>query len=505
VALFRFDDKDAEEMAADIEEHWRKSRGPGISAAGPSLCALRAEMLGALDHLEALPSLGDPELYSIKVLPGTEYAFLAWLYGLVPIDAIHPHIVSAFHRPDSPGLVYVETTKPKTLYWAVRNQRGVHILDIVPVAERAQLLDLPETGLHLGWGRVADNERYGGDLVLVHAEEQALIVPRMKPIEDEHEDSWRAIRQAMPRKSRQVRPPQQLFYSSQEAFHSPTLMGQVKPGNPACKEVLLGNFSFLDGLLQLQVSESQVDQGNVQPTEAELHFFRQVHIPQVDLRDDAFPTLALAEGDRFVTKVGRASGYILAIRQVGSERMAACRQHFNGTQPLMKQHVQRYIPVRSLQHHILRIPHLLQPLDRVIVVDGVGEIGQLGRVLDITPDGIVTFQPIESPPSKVKDNTAVPSTTQNTPVSLPMADLSICFQCGDWVEDTRGPHAQQKGFVISLRAGGVAEVYDVSRDSSDSDLFSIFLCKPNRPKFNALTLETIQYDHGDLVSSKCHP
>jgi hypothetical protein len=100
----------------------------------------------------------------------------------------------------------------------------------------------------------------------------------------------------------------------------------------------------------------------------------------------------------------------------------------------------------------------------VIVVDGVGEMGQVGRVIDIAPDGIVTFQPVESLPSKAKDKTAVPSTTQNTPVSLPMADLSICFQCGDWVEVTHGPHAQQKGFIISLRAGGVAEVYDVSRD-----------------------------------------
>ncbi|KAJ7800168.1 hypothetical protein B0H13DRAFT_1932763 [Mycena leptocephala] len=374
---------------------------------------------------KALPSLGDPELYVVKVLPGTEYAFLVWLYGLVPNDAIHPHIVSAFHRPDSPGLT-------KTLYWALRNQLGVRVLDIVPVAQWPMLLDLPETGPHLGWGRIVDKHRYDGDLVLITCVNTGLVVPRIKAVKDEQEDAMRASHQ--------------------------------------------------------MAGSRKVDQGNVRPTEAELDFFRQVHIPEVDLRDPSFPTLALAEGDRFVTKSsgpGRTSGYILAIHQVGAQRMAACREHFNGTQRLAKQHVERYIPVHALDHHILRIPHLLEPLDRVIVVDGVGEMGQVGRIIDIAPDGIVTFQPVESPPSKAKDKTAVSSTTQNTPVSLPMADLSICFQCGDWVEVTRRPRAQQKGFIISLRAGGVAEVYD-----------------PNRPKINALTLETIQYDHGDLT---CDP
>jgi hypothetical protein len=290
--------------------------------------------------------------------------------------------------------------------------------------------------------------------------QSGLIVPRIEieAAEDEEEDATRTIRETAG--NRKGRTTQRLFHISQQAFNSPTIRSQVTPGHPMNKEVIYRNLSFLDGLLLLQLSDSQVDQENVRPTEAELSFFRQVHIPEVDFRDNSFPTLALAEGDRFVTKAGNASGYILAIRQVGPVRMAACRQHFNGTQPLTKQHVQRYIPVRSLDHHILRIPRVLELLDRVIVVDGLGEIGQLGRVIDIAVDGMVTFQPIEPPPSKSNDKTSGP----NTSVSAPMADLSICFQCGDWVEVTRGPHAQRKAFIIGLRAGGAAELYDVSRE-----------------------------------------
>ncbi|KAJ7886951.1 hypothetical protein B0H13DRAFT_2342691 [Mycena leptocephala] len=480
--VFRFDDNDAEQMVAEIVERSRKSRGLGASAAGT---ALGADMEGALNRLQNLPSLDDPELYSVKVLPGTEFSFLIWLYGLVPNEAEHPDLVSAFHRPDAPGVVYVETHKQKTLYCAVHNQLGVRVLDIVPVAERAKLLDLPDPGPRLGWGRIVAKGRYEGDLVLITRVDYGLVVPRIKPVEDEQEDATRVFRQAMPAASRKARPAPKLFYTSQEALNSPTIMGRVTLGNQINKEVLYGSGCFLDGLLLVQLSASELDQGNVRPTEAELDFFRQVHIPEVDFRDNRFPTLALAEGDRFVTKslgVERTSGYILAIRQVGSQRMAACRQRFNGTQPLAKQHVEHYLPVRSLDHHILRIPRELELLNRVIVVDGDSEVGQLGRVIDIVLDGMVTFEPIESPPAKSNDKSGVLSTGPNGPVSCPMAHLSICFQCGDWVEVRRGPHAQRKGFIIGLRTGGVAEVYD-----------------PNRSKFNALTLETISYDHGDLI------
>ncbi|KAJ7909807.1 hypothetical protein B0H13DRAFT_1877309 [Mycena leptocephala] len=411
--LFRFDDKNVEEMAADIEERWHNNRGLGLAFSR------------------------DPELYAVKVLPGTEYAFLVWLYGLIPSDAIHPHIVSAFYCPDSPGLVYVETTKTKTLYWALHNQLGVRVLDIVPVAQRPTLLDLPETGLHL----------------LITRLNTGLVIPRIKAVEDEQEDAMRATHQTAG--SRKVRPPP-TFYNSQQAFSSPTFMGRVTVGNEKQRGLYGTGPSWM--VSSLQLSASQVDQGNVRPTEVELDFSSSPH-PRSGLARPQLSDFGAREGDRFVTKSsgpGRTSGYILAIRQ----RLEA--------------HVS-YIPVHSLDHHILRIPRLLEPLDRVIVVDGIGEMGKWGAS-STSPDGIVTFQPVESPPAKPKTRQRCFNNAKYL-VSLPMADLSICFQCGDWVEVTRGPRAQQKGFIISLRAGGVAEVYD----------------------FNALTLETIQYDHGDLT------
>ncbi|KAJ7807243.1 hypothetical protein B0H13DRAFT_2386553 [Mycena leptocephala] len=425
---FLFDDSDAEQMAAEIVERSRKSRGLGASAAG-TLFVLKWRGHSIPTNL-ALARRSRAVLR--QGASRTKFSFLLWLYGLVPNEQ---NIPTSFRLP------------PPRHTW-----RG---------------------------------GRYGGDLVLITRVDYGLVVPRIKPVEDEQEDAMRAIRQAKPGGSRKVRPAPKLFYTSEQAFNSPTIMGRVTAGNPINKEVLYGNWCFLDGLLLLQLTGSELDQGNVRPTEAELEFFHRVHIPEVDFRDNSFPTLALAEGDRFVTKdlgPGRTSGYILAIRQVGSQRMAACRRHFNGTQRLAKQHVERYIPVHSLDHHILRIPRVLDLLDRVIVVDGDGEIGQLGRVIDVALDGMVTFQPIETPPTKSNEKSGECSTAPNTSVSCPMAHLSICFQCGDWVEVRRGPHAQRKGFVIGLRAGGVAEVYD-----------------PNRAKFNAVTLETIPYDHGDLI------
>jgi hypothetical protein len=239
-------------MAAEIVEHSCKSRGLAASAAGTHF---RAQIEGALNRLQILPSLDDPELYSVKVLPGTEFSFLLWLYGLIPNEAEHPDLVSAFHCPDIPGVVYVETKKPKMLYWAVCNQRGVCILAIVPVRERPMLLNLPDPGPHLGWGRIVDKGRYGGDLVLITWVDYGLVVPRIKPVEDKQEDAMRAICQVKPGGSRKVRPAPKLFYTSEQVFNSPTIMGRVMAGNLINKEVLYGNWCFLDGGLSTQMEE----------------------------------------------------------------------------------------------------------------------------------------------------------------------------------------------------------------------------------------------------------
>ncbi|KAJ7605601.1 hypothetical protein DFH06DRAFT_1348571 [Mycena polygramma] len=81
----------------------------------------------------------------------------------------------------------------------------------------------------------------------------------------------------------------------------------------------------------------------------------------------------------------------------------------------------------------------------------------MGRVIDIDEsEGTVTFAVIEPPPGK--DGKVSGAALE--PVSRFMSELEICFQAGDWVEVTRGPRSGECAFIVCLRRGGVAELFD---------------------------------------------
>ncbi|KAJ7619867.1 hypothetical protein DFH06DRAFT_1144320 [Mycena polygramma] len=334
------------------------------------------------------------------------------------------------------------------------------------------------TAHHVGWARLKTSTshlgEYDGDLALIYRDRRALVVPRLP--ENDPVASERLMRAKSHTAKQEAKPSPRLFGTGHNA------RGRVADHNDVTVENHQTHHHqgrrYLGGLLHVRIFDEQVEQRFhafhcPPPSQAEIDLFRPVTIREVGLPDHTFPALAVSEGDRVVTRrpivaTIQTNGakytidagttfFILAIELVGQRRFAAVTHHFYGTQRLAEKHVEGYIPVVNLQHHILRVPRVLQRYDRVRVVAGLYVDEQMGRVIDIDEShGTVTFAPIEPPPGK--DGQVSGAALE--PVTRFMCDLEMCFQAGDWVEVTRGPRSSEGAFIVCLRRGGVAELFN---------------------------------------------
>ncbi|KAJ6449093.1 hypothetical protein C8R47DRAFT_1230777 [Mycena vitilis] len=476
------DDSDAEAhaMASDVvrrhrELHNHRRRGDFEHA------DVEADCPAALRQAAVVPCINDPELYSVVVPRGRELGVVSWVLEIVPRQATTEYLgdlVSAFYRPGESGRVYIETKRRHSLEKAIRNQVGVYVERLIPIDERAALLNDYNPAHHVGWARLKSSTshlgEYDGDLALIYRDRRALVVPRLP--ENDPVASERLLRAKSHTAKQEAKPSPRLFGTGHN------VRGRLVDRNGLAVENNQTHHHegrrYLGGLLHLRISDEQVNQRFhpfhcPPPSQAEIDLFRPVTIREVGLPDHTFPALAISEGDRVVTgrplvgTVGTNGAkftvdigtplFVLATAMVGERRFAAVAQHFYGTQRLAEKHVAGYTPVVNLQHHILRVPRVLQQYDRVRVVAGLCVDEQMGRVIDIDEThGTVTFAPIQPPPGKdgkVSDEGL-------EPVTRCMCDLEMCFQAGDWVEVTRGPRRGEGAFIVCLRPGGVAELYD---------------------------------------------
>ncbi|KAJ7602012.1 hypothetical protein DFH06DRAFT_1153215 [Mycena polygramma] len=469
-------DEEAHQMAADVvrrhRELYNHRRRKDVDNTDVEM-----DFPPALRQVAVVPCIEDPELYSVIAPPGREHGVVSWILELVPREATRSYLadlVSAFYRPAESGRVYIETKRRASLEKVLRNQLGIHIEQLIPIEERAALLNIYNTAHHVGWARLkapgADLGEYDGDLALIYRDRRAFVVPRVL-----HSDlpALDALSRATTHGAKQrVKPSPQLFAKG------PTVRGRVADRRGITVE---DNHTwhcegrrYLGGLLHLRISDEQVEQRFhadhcPPPTDEEIELFRPVTIREVGIPDTTFPALAISEGDRVVTSRLIAADlgdgrkyliapntpfYVLAVELVGRKRFAAVSHHFYGTQRLASKFVEGYLPTSDLRHHILRVPRVLQPGDRVRVVEAEE---QMGRVIDIDEsEGTVTFAVIEPPPGK--DGKVSGAALE--PVSRFMSELEICFQAGDWVEVTCGPRSGECAFIVCLRRGGVAELFD---------------------------------------------
>lgn len=398
-----------------------------------------------------LPTIQDPELYRVTLEPGREWSFLQWIITkLIPSDAKASKILSAFSRPAEPGVVYIETTSRATLQWALQQQR-MRIQGLVPVAERASLLWEP-LGYREGWGRITKGRAYKGDLVLVYDATDRGALWRQR------DSKTKAFR----------------------LFRPVTHAGEVKwLEDGSC---VYGGITYLQGLLAKPVAVERLSQKNVNPTEEEMEGFRHVVHQRVDFADHAPDALGIATGDRVVVakdffrarsekdpqwKDCRA-GWILAIRVIESERVAAVCKNYghNSTQTQVPPDSVFYVPVRHLEHHVLRIPRTLEIQDRVLVVDGK-YTGEMGRVVELHTDPLVvgkytvTLQPLPPPREKGAENDTTGAVVPPA-ITVDRSQVVPVFMRGDYVEITRGPHKNRSGFIVEVRYFGVVSIFQAS-------------------------------------------
>ncbi|KAJ7740321.1 hypothetical protein B0H16DRAFT_1729018 [Mycena metata] len=417
---------DAQELAAALQERaeTRGYRGAGalrFRNGENTLPENVPERMGQflVEDLVNLPTVADAELYRVTMEPGREWSFLQWIAtSLIPLDATASKILSAFSRPAEAGVVYIETTSRATLDWALRNQRMVRIQALVPVNERASLLWEP-LGYRRGWGRIRKGRVYRGDLVL-------LCDPTDKTA------LWRQ-RDFKTKRFRLFRP----------AAHRNEVDWQE------------------DGM-----SVERFSQKNVNPTDEEMEGFRHVVDHRVDFADRAPDALAVAPGDRVVVMEDFVrirsekypewndcrAGWVVTTRMIESEWFAAvCRNYgHNSTQATVPRGSMFYIPVRYLEHHILRVPRTVELHDRVVVVDGE-HTGEMGRVVG----------PLSGP----TENENPP------PITVNRCQVALAFMRGDYVEITRGPYRKHSGFIVQLGHCGVPifESFETRGIAGDGD------------------------------------
>ncbi|KAK6988111.1 hypothetical protein R3P38DRAFT_2573975, partial [Favolaschia claudopus] len=93
-----------------------------------------------LPLLEYLPFPTDIPLYAIRVFRGKEDSVLRFLFAAATESRCS--FASAFIRDDLPGKIYVETAAPQQLMSLASQLSTVGRLRLVPLSERAALLDL---------------------------------------------------------------------------------------------------------------------------------------------------------------------------------------------------------------------------------------------------------------------------------------------------------------------------------------------------------------------------
>ncbi|KAJ7041276.1 hypothetical protein C8F04DRAFT_1391356 [Mycena alexandri] len=464
-------------------------------------------------NLDLLPSIDDPELYRVLVGRGREYGFLTWLLKLAE-DGYNTHVRTAFSRPDTPGTVFVEVTSGKFLDWALKNQR-MRRGQLVPLNERRALLKMPPVeDTDNSWCRIAKprNQKnpnfklYTGDLAFRSGSDVA-VVPRLKRRQDNT--------------ARGDRPPKRLFQA--ERVKDAVTSVKYSENGRWCKyhQQLFGS----GGLLFL--SDVTVVKCTAPPTDEEIEFFRpsnqQIRFPDAAAKR----TLAIAAGDLAIVPEGARAKYIRGRKEIEKDAggvwedgtvgvvVRCCRVEgarfalvqadypYNGTAgvdetgvlerpgphprkrqaldckrldnmfssatsnlPLAARPPPFWISTLFLRHHLLRIPRILAPGDRVHVVrqhSSEDVVAVIGRVLSIDADPAddrmlsVTLQPLLAP---ILDGPAEDNEPNPEPITVPMHHLEIRFMLGDWVEITRGEHVGQQGFIIGLYTAGVAEIFN---------------------------------------------
>ncbi|KAJ7623117.1 hypothetical protein DFH06DRAFT_1142901 [Mycena polygramma] len=450
-------DEEAHKMAADVvrrhrELHNHRRRGDFEHA------DVDVDYPAALRHVAVLPCIDDPELYSVIVPPGREQAVVSWVLEIVPRQATTNYLgdlVSVFYRPRESGRVYIETKQRVSLEKVVRNQLGVYVEKLIPIDERTALLDMYNTAHYIGWAHLKTSTshlgEYDGDLALIYRDRRALVVPRLP--ENDPVASERLMRTKNHTAKQEAKPSPRLFGTGHNA------RGRVADRNDVTVENQQTHHHqgrrYLGGLLHVRIFDEQVEQRFhafhcPPPSQAEIDLFRPVTIREVGLPDHTFPALAVSEGDRVVTR----RPIVATIQTNGAKyTIDAGTPFFILAIELVGQRSDSQVV--NLQHHILRVPRVLQQYDRVRVVAGLYVDEQMGRVIDIDEShGTVTFAPIEPPPGK--DGKVSGAALE--PVTRFMCDLEMCFQAGDWVE--RGPRSGEITFIVCLRRGGVAELFN---------------------------------------------
>ncbi|KAJ7192380.1 hypothetical protein GGX14DRAFT_578244 [Mycena pura] len=193
------------------------------------------------------------------------------------------------------------------------------------------------------------------------------------------------------------------------------------------------------------------------------------HAAFVGIDGVSFP--ALADADRVVGQ-GRyrgSSGYIMSTWDATVSgrlvRVAKVRRHLAlsrrvGQQLKQKGHARQtdwtevdvegiqeddmgaIVPVSDLKRHALALPPVLQLLDRVRVVGGEYR-GSTGRIEAIEDDWLTIWTSMSSEGSLVVN----------------WRDINRDFRVGDFVEVVRGLYQGHKGFVISLHAAGILQIF----------------------------------------------
>ncbi|KAJ7111120.1 hypothetical protein C8R46DRAFT_1240426 [Mycena filopes] len=462
---------DAEKIAKAIEGRARSMRYSGKRAEGAvpwrqGAIPLETQLLAAeqmdfvppdvpqvfgaihAQDLQALPTVFDPALYRVTVDKGREFSFLVWFQGLVALDAQNSKLISAFWRPGEAGAVYVETSDPGRLRWALQNQR-VTLGALVPIDERAPLLETIPA--HAGWARITKSGKYKGDLALLYDPLERHILLR-------HRDSAGA--------------PSQLFRPAKHPLHELKWDGK--------KEFCVyRGIRYLQGLLTITVQPNDFTQRDVYETDEEMEGFRHVVHSTVDFADETgTDALAIAPGDRVVVSNAyrtarvkddaawreRRGGWVVTIRTIESTRYAAvCETYHNGVESAIPRKCVFYAPAAALRHHALRVPRTVQIHDRVLVVDGE-HTGQDGRVVAMMGDTI-TLQPLPPPIESEKRANDWPELPK--PITVPMKKTTLLFTIGDYVEVTRGGYKTRKGMIIALKNFGIAHVFDSIERSWD--------------------------------------
>ncbi|KAK7063488.1 hypothetical protein R3P38DRAFT_2756410 [Favolaschia claudopus] len=422
----------------------------------------------AFQKLHLVPTIHDPELYRVKVHPGCEYAFIHWLYSLVPDNSTNPLLLSAFYRPDTRGWVYVETLDRKTLQWALQNQR-VKLGDLVPVVDRVALLQVPSSHLHPGWAKLQNAGIYNGDIGFVsnvHSDPALVyVVPRYHAFGDETVDS----------RGNKIRPPRRPFTMNRRWAGAAS-----RPNtrvNRAARVAMSDGSMFEDGLTSVFFRASQLEQRGIRPSESDLEFFRAARVRDLDEADLEFPSLALHEGERAKkgTSTSGTAGDILAIKDVNGERMAACRDNWDEDDDF------KIIPVRFMSRSQMNYPLTLRLFDRVLIVGGLVGRGRTGRVVSIDSDGIVELY-LTSP-------LADESSSSADQVPFEMSDLAICFIPGDWVDVVRGTDNGLKGLIVGFRSRGIVEVFLPPTSNQDIGnliqvpFYALKQSRPEEPQF----------------------